>query len=484
MNILHVSSEVAPLSKTGGLGDVAGALPRALAGLGEGRDRVAVISPAYRIETGRWNLARRLRKVAVPLGGRTHDVEVLEGRVPGGGGEVRAWLLDHEVFRRGGLYGEGGRDYPDNAFRFALFSRAALHVPRALGFVPDVLHAHDWQAAGTLLYAARGDLPSARRVLTVHNLAFQGLFPVEVAPVLDLGADLLHPEGIEFYGKVSLLKAGLLFAERITTVSPRYAREIQTEEYGCGLEGFLQARADRVVGILNGADYEAWNPERDPLIPAHYSAADLAGKRACKASLAHDFHLPARPRTPLVGAVSRLTDQKGFDLVTEVLERLLVDRDLEVVILGTGDPAIEKRLSSLAARHPAKLAVRIGYDEALAHRIYAGSDLFVMPSRYEPCGLSQLYSLRYGTPPIVRATGGLDDTVIDYDPRSQSGNGFKFTPATPAALDATWRRALTAWGSDENYPRLVRRGMQQDFSWGASAKSYRALYDQIARPAP
>src|SRR5579883_1566286 len=411
MNVLHVSSEVAPYSKTGGLGDVASALPRALASIKRGGrgDRVAVVTPAYRVDPERFALARRLRRIGLTLGGRAVEVGLLEGRLPGGAGEVQAFLVDHPAFDRPHLYGDANGDYPDNDFRFALLSKAALEIARTFSFTPDVIHAHDWQAAPTLLYARRGELPSARTVLTIHNLAFQGLFPEESLDALGWGHDLYHPDGIEFWGQVSFLKAGILHADRVTTVSPRYAREIQTEEYGCGLDGYLRARGDQLVGILNGVDYDVWNPSRDLTLAAPYSVHDLEGKRACKAALQRSFGLPARPRLPLCGAVSRLTDQKGFDLVADVLEKLLVERELQVAILGTGERAIEERLSKLAARHPTKLVVKLAYDEALAHRIYAGSDLFVMPSRWEPCGLAQMYALRYGSVPIVRATGGLDD---------------------------------------------------------------------------
>ncbi|MSP63140.1 MAG: glycogen synthase GlgA [Myxococcales bacterium] len=473
MNVLHVASEVAPYSKTGGLADVASALPRAIAAQG---DRVAICTPRYRIDPARFHLARRLRSVTVPLGGATFEVGVLEGRLPGSGGAVQAFLLDHPLFDRAGLYGEGGHDYPDNALRFGLLSRGTLAVARAFGFVPDVVHAHDWQAAPALLYARRFDLPAARTLLTIHNLAFQGLFPRSAVNQLGLGADLFHPEGIEFWGSASFLKAGILFADRITTVSPTYAREVQTEEFGCGLDGVLRRRDGRFSGVLNGADYDLWNPERDPALPAHFSSTDLAGKRACKTALQRALGLPPRPRMPLTAAVSRITEQKGCDLLAEVLERLLPERAMQVAILGSGDPAIEERLTALQARFPSQLAVRIGHDEALAHRLYAGADLFVMPSRYEPCGLGQIYALRYGAPPIVRATGGLADTVLDHDPRSLSGTGFTFRELSASALAGAWQRALAAYTTDEKFPLLIRRAMEQDFSWSRSAESYRLLY--------
>ncbi len=473
MNILHVASEVAPYSKTGGLADVASALPRAVAARG---DRVAIVLPRYRTDPARFGLARRLGSVVVPLGAARLEVGVLEGRLPGGGGPVEAWLLEHPAFDRAGLYGEDGHDYADNALRFALLSRGALAVAAEKGFRADVIHAHDWQAAPSLLYARRGVAAAARTVLTIHNVAFQGLFAPSVAGELGLGAELLHPEGIEFYGSVGYLKAGIVFADRITTVSPRYAREIQTPEMGCGLDGLLRARADRLVGILNGADYDTWDPRRDPLIARAFDAAHLDGKHACKAALQRELLLPLRPRTPVVGAVSRLAGQKGTDLLCEALEHLLPERDLQVAVLGRGDRGLEERLYDLGRRFPTKLAVRTVHDEPLAHRIYAGADLFVMPSRAEPCGLAQLYAMHYGAPPIVRATGGLDDTVVDFDRISRSGTGFKFAEATAGALAAALRRALVAYQHEGEFADLARRAMAQDFSWGRSAERYRLIY--------
>jgi len=482
MNVLHVASEVAPYAKTGGLADVASALPRALAARGASDgDRVAIVTPRHRVDPARFGLARRLSPIVVPLGGQAWELSVLEGRLPGGG-HVRAFLIDHPLYDRAGLYQENGRDYPDNALRFALLSRAAIAVAQAYGLPPDVIHAHDWQAAPSLLYARRGAAPRARTILTIHNVAFLGTFPPSTAKEVDFDGDLFHPDGVEFWGNVSFLKAGAVFADWITTVSPRYAREIMTPEFGCGLDGLLRARSDRVVGILNGADYDVWDPSRDALLAARYDEADLDGKARCKAALQRELGLPERPRAPLCAAVSRLTPQKGFDLAAEALEALLpaaLDdpaRAMQVVVLGSGEPELEDRLRSLQARFPSQVAARFGYDEALAHRIYAGCDLFVMPSRYEPCGLSQLYALRYGAPPIVRATGGLDDTVIDFDPRSSTGTGFKFGPISSLALAGAWRRALAAWRDPASFVALRRRAMQQDFSWSHSADRYRVLY--------
>jgi starch synthase len=491
LRILHVSSEVAPYSKTGGLGDVASALPAALARLrgpnAETRFDVTVVSPRYRsIDPAKYGLSKWLRSIPVPLGTETVEVGVYEGRPAAAMGETQARLLfiDHPAsFDRDGLYGPpGGGDFPDNARRFTLLGRAALILAAQLDLWPDVVHGHDWQAGPALLYAAGSHqgLPKPRTVVTIHNLAFQGRFPPSVIDEVGLPRDLFHPEGYEFFGDVSFLKAGIVVADRITTVSPRYAWEIQTPGGGVGFDGLLRARADRLVGILNGIDVDVWNPARDPRLPATYSAENLRGKRECKLALQKELGLPLRAETPLCGSISRLTDQKGFDLVVAALPSLLESEDIQYVVLGSGEARFEEALRDLAARYPKKVAVRIAYDDALAHRIEAGSDLFVMPSRFEPCGLNQMYSLRYGTPPIVRATGGLDDTVVDFEARSRSGTGFKFANYSVEALTHAWRRALFTYrNAPDDFAALVRRAMAVDCSWAASAERYAALYEEI-----
>lgn len=476
MRILHVASEVAPYSKTGGLADVLGALPRALADLGH---EVAVVTPRYRsVEPERFGLMRRLRGLAAPLGRDTVSVGVYEGQLPSTP-RVRVYLIDHPPsFDRDGLYGDARGDYADNPRRFALLGAAALALSAEFGAWPEVLHAHDWQGGPAILYAQRrwGALPRPKTVFTIHNLAFQGNFAPSVIDELGLPWESYTPDGYEFYGQASFLKAGLALADRLTTVSPTYAKEIQTPEQGFGLDGMLRARAGRLTGILNGVDYEAWSPATDRHLAAPYSAESLGGKRVCKAALQRELGLPVRADVPLCGSVSRLTDQKGFDLVIAALPELLATSALQYVVLGSGDPRLEAQLRELATTYPKQLAVKIGYDEALAHRIEAGCDLYVMPSRFEPCGLNQLYSLRYGTPPIVRATGGLEDSIVDFDARSASGTGFKLEAYAPEALAATWRRALAAFAAPESFAALVRRGMTQDFSWTRSAQAYARLY--------
>ena len=481
MRILHVASEVAPYSKTGGLADVLGALPRALAALGH---EVTVVTPRYRsIDPERFGLARRLRGLAAPLGADTVAVGVFEGQAPSTP-RVRVYLVDHPPsFDRDGIYGDAHGDFADNARRFALLGAAALALAAEFGAWPDVLHAHDWQGGPAILYAKRpwGNLPLPKTVFTLHNLAFQGLFPESVIGALGLPVEYYNPDGYEFYGQVGYLKAGLALADRLSTVSPRYAREIQTAEHGLGMDGLLRARNAVLYGILNGVDYDVWNPQSDVHLPTHYSSESLAGKVACKAALQRELGLPLRADVPLCGSISRLTDQKGFDLVVGALESLLgrEEAELQYVVLGSGEPAIEAALRALATRHPKKLAVRVGYDEALSHRIEAGCDLYVMPSRFEPCGLNQMYSLRYGTPPIVRATGGLDDSIVDFDARSRSGTGFKFERYDAGALADCWRRALAAFRRGDDFAALVKRGMAQDFSWTRSAEAYSRLYRSV-----
>lgn len=482
MRILHVASEVAPYAKTGGLADVLGALPRALAALGH---EVTVVAPRYRsIDPEKLGLAQRLRGLAAPLGGDTVAVGVFEGQAASTP-RVRVYLIDHKPsFDRDGLYGDARGDYPDNARRFALLGSAALALAAEFGAWPDIVHGHDWQAGPAILFAKRrwGDLPLPKTIFTLHNLAFQGLFPASVIDELGLPRQYYTPDGYEYWGQVSYLKAGLALADRISTVSPRYAREIQTPEHGLGMDGLLRARNGVLHGILNGADYEIWNPEKDVNIAAQYSADRLSGKRTCKAALQRELGLPVRDDVPLCGSISRLTDQKGFDLILGALPSLL-ERDVQYALLGSGDATLERAFAELAARFPKKLAVRLGYDERLAHRIEAGCDLYVMPSRFEPCGLNQIYSLRYGTPPIVRATGGLDDTIVDYDPRSRSGTGFKFERYEAGALGAAWRRALTAFGNRDEFAALVRRCMAQDFGWPRAAEAYARLYRDVTRTA-
>jgi starch synthase len=475
ITVLHVASEVAPFAKTGGLADVAAALPRAQAAFGV---RPIVVLPRYRGVDTR-TLARRLQPVDVPLGRRTERVVVYEGTLPGG--RVRALLVDHPWFDRDGLYGDASGEYADNGLRFALLARAALEIAHQLDVWPDLVHGHDWQAGLLPLYAGRGGIHGhapVKSVFTIHNMAFRGLCEKSLVDELGLGWDVFTPDTAEFYDQLSFLKAGMAYADQVSTVSPRYAREIQTAEQGYGLDGFLRARAGKLTGILNGIDTEEWDPAHDVSLPVRFDADDPTGKAACKAALQRELGLPVRASVPLIASISRLTDQKGFDLVVQAGEEL-ARTEAQYVFLGTGEPRYEQALRELARRHPMRVAVRIAHEEDTAHRMIAGADMFLMPSRYEPCGLTQMYSMRYGAIPIVRATGGLDDTVVDYDAKTRTGSGFKFDDADAAALGRVVRRAVTEYKHKDAWLDLVVRSMRLDFGWSNSARRYVQLYHRL-----
>ncbi len=473
MKILFVSSEGLPFSKTGGLADVVEALPKALVRMGH---EVGVVLPRYR---GNKASAVLLLSLTIPMGDRLRFPAVADGAQVAG---VRYYLVDDpEYFDRDQLYAAQGKDYPDNAERFAEFSKAAIEISKHL-WLPDVIHCHDWQSALVpvllrTLYAADPLLRSVPVVFTIHNMGYHGLFPREILGRVGLPESLFHMEALEFYGKVNFLKAGLVFADYLTTVSRKYAQEIQTPEYGHGLDGVIRKCADHLQGILNGVDYSAWSPENDPFIVARYSAQDLSGKRLCKKDLLEQFKLPSEDLTrPLVGIVSRFTDQKGFDLIAQAADGLMAE-DLALVALGAGEPKYEQLFRELAARIPGKVGVKIAYDNALAHKIEAGADMFLMPSRYEPCGLNQIYSLRYGTVPVVRATGGLDDTIEPFDAKLGLGTGFKFETYNSQALLACLRQALQVYRNQKAWRKLQANGMAKDFSWQTSAAEYARLYE-------
>jgi starch synthase len=476
MEILFVASEVAPWSKTGGLGDVSGSLPRALAARGH---RVAVVTPRYgTIDPRAAGFTRK--DAALRIRGEAIAVWVKHA------GPTWHLVESERLFgARRGLYAEGGRDYPDNAERFAFLSRAALALPGAMRVRARVVHANDWQT-GLVPYLLRHEhaddpaLAGARSVFTIHNLAYQGTFPSAVVPHLGLPWDVFRPDAMEFYDRLSFMKAALTFADALTTVSPTYAREILTPDGGAGLDAVLRQRRHDLRGILNGIDVEEWDPATDPHLPAHYSAKALGGKARCKAALQRELGLPARPDVPLVGIVSRLVEQKGLDLVAAALTDLLA-REVQLAVLGSGDRDLEEAFARAARERPERMSVRIGFDEGLAHRIEAGADAFLMPSRFEPCGLNQMYSLRYGTVPVVRAVGGLEDTVEDYDGWHR-GTGFKFREYSPAALLLAVRRALDTWRDRRAWRGVVARGMAQDFSWDRSARSYEELYAKLVPP--
>jgi starch synthase len=476
MRIAFVASECVPFSKTGGLADVVGALPPALAAIGH---EVDVYLPKYR--QTKLNTPRTLlRSVTVPFDDQYRFCSVLDGGTHAG---VKFYFIDYPpFFDREQLYGTPAGDYTDNAERFALFSRAVLEASKIFG-APDVFHCHDWQSAlvPVLLKTLYADDPAFRgtsSVFTIHNMGYQGQFPPETLPLLMLPWDLFTIGRMEFYGKVNFLKGALVFADFITTVSRKYSQEIQTAEYGFGLEGVLRSRASTVTGILNGVDYNVWSPQTDTFIKARYSPEDLSGKLECKQDLLTDFGVTAPDlRLPVIGIVSRFAAQKGFDLIAQVIDRVARE-EMIIVALGTGDKEYEDLFRRLNQQFPKKILVRIGFDNALAHKIEAGSDMFLMPSRYEPCGLNQIYSLKYGTVPVVRATGGLDDTIEPWDARSGRGTGFKFSDYTGEALISTIRQALTAFKDQTSWHTLMRNGMGKDFSWTNSAREYARIYEK------
>jgi starch synthase len=477
LKVVIVASEVVPFAKTGGLADVAGALPVALARLGH---QVSVIMPRYpTIERAVRSLEKVQDRLAIPMGSQTEEGAIWSAKLTS---RIPVFFIEHQTyFQRDAFYTTTQGDYPDNAQRFAFFAKAALEACQALKLQPDIIHCHDWQAGLIPAYlktVLQHDpaWASTSSLLTIHNLACQGLFPPEAMEFLQLPPYTYSPEGIEFYGRVNYLKAGIVYADLINTVSQRYSQEIQTAELGCGLEGILRYREQDVYGILNGIDDREWNPARDRLIAARYTATNLSGKQVCKRDLLETFGLsPEWMNAPVVGMISRLVDQKGLDLIESAIHRMLA-LDLGLVVLGTGEARYEEFLRQLRVRYAGKVGVTIGFENALAHKIEAGSDIFLMPSRFEPCGLNQMYSLRYGAVPVVHATGGLDDTIESYEPTLDRGNGFKFAPYDAEALLATLQRAVTLYPDRAAWERLMRRGMQEDFSWAKSAQAYADLY--------
>jgi starch synthase len=480
MRVLHVAAECHPLVKTGGLADVVGALPPVLAELGtEARLLLPGLPPIVDALTGREDLC-----TFGPLFGAAR-VTLCRGRVASH--QVPVYVIDAPYLyrRRGGPYQDvDGTEWPDNLQRFALLGWVAAHLAAGEldpAWAPDIVHAHDWHAGLACAYIRSHPGQRAATVFTIHNLAFQGLFPASEFATLGLPRALMQPHGLEFHGQVSFLKAGLACADRITTVSPTYAREIATREFGCGMEGLILHRAADVSGILNGVDPAVWDPQTDVELPAHFTARALAGKKKCKQALQDEMGLERRADAPLFALVSRLTHQKGLDLVLEALPGL-VAQGAQLAVLGSGDAGLEAALVAAASSHPGQVRVRIGYDEALAHRLLAGADTVLVPSRFEPCGLTQLYGLRYGTLPVVRRTGGLADTVVDGgdgETPDPQGTGFVFDAADGAALAATLQRAVHAYRQGERWRGLMRRAMAQDFSWHEAARRYQSLYGAL-----
>ena len=481
--VLHVASEVYPLVKTGGLADVVAALPTALAR--QGHD-VRLLLPALPPLRAGLREPRTVAELGACFGAAR--VRLLQGRLPDSG--LRAWLVEAPLLyeREGNPYhGPDGSEWPDNLQRFGLLGWVGAQLAAGRldpDWAPDILHAHDWHAGMACAYL-RAHAAATPSVFTVHNLAYQGLFPHQDGPLLGLSSRFMSSAGLEFHGQLSFMKAGLKFADRITTVSPRYAQEIALPEFGHGLDGVVRARADAVSGILNGIDTEVWDPMRDPLIAQHYDAAGLQGKAVCKAALQLAAGLAPDPGAPLLLALSRLSAQKGLDLLLQALPGWLALGG-QLVVQGTGDAALEQAFRSAAQAHPGQVAAFIGYDEERAHRLVAGADLIAIPSRFEPCGLTQLYGMRYGTLPVVRRVGGLADTVVEAAPGAEaagSGTGFVFEHGDAGELVQALQRAATAWRDPAHRIALQRAGMARDWSWEAPAAAYAALYAQLVTPA-
>ncbi|HVN92651.1 MAG TPA: glycogen synthase GlgA [Terracidiphilus sp.] len=482
MQISFAASEATPFAKTGGLADVAGALPRELVKLGHS---VTVFLPFYsRVRKFVGDEPKyAIQSVTIPFRHYNRFVGVVDAGLRDG---VQHYFIDcPELFDRKELYGTAGDEYSDNAERFGLFCRAVIEASKQLG-VPDVFHVHDWQAALIpvylkTVYATDPALSRAASVLTIHNAAYQGQFPPTTTEDLLLPWDVFTMDKLEQYDRFNFLKGGVVFSDMLTTVSKKYAEEIKTPEFGEHLEGVIRKRAADLRGILNGVDYAQWDPAKDGYLAAHYSAKKLEGKRACRADLLHAFGLDnVAETTPVIGIVSRFAKQKGFDILAAITEQI-AERDVALVALGTHDPYYENLFRSWAFRYPANIAVQIRYDEALAHKVEAGADIFLMPSRYEPCGLNQIYSLKYGTVPIVRATGGLDDTIEEWDAKKGKGTGFKFAGYDPEDLLAEIDRAIAAFRDKKSWTRLMRNGMARDYSWTGPAKEYVKVYEEAVR---
>ncbi len=478
LKILFASSEVAPFAKTGGLADVSASLPAAIASLGH---QVRVIMPMYRsVVEGNFELKSLEKSLELSFGGKLLKDKVYHSEIARN--LLIYFIKRDEFFDRDMLYGTSKGDYPDNADRFIFFSQGILNFCKLTGFQPDVIHCNDWQTGLVPVYLKSLDkndpfFRNARAVFTIHNLAYQGVFPEEYMAISELPPEFFSIKGLEYYGKINFMKGGILFSDVITTVSEKYAQEIQTSEYGYGLDGVLRDRRNDIYGVLNGVDYTEWNPEKDSHLAANYNAKDLSGKKKCKEELIEIFKLVGSAETPLIGIISRLADQKGFDILAEAMDELMRMK-LLIVLLGKGEEKYERKFAELGEKYKGSLGVKIAFDNVLAHKIEAGSDMFLMPSRYEPCGLNQMYSLKYGTIPIVRATGGLEDTIREFDPEKEKGNGFKFAEYSPRAMIEEVNKALKTFQNRDLWLRLVGNAMKEDFSWEKSALKYIDIYNQ------
>jgi starch synthase len=490
LSILYIASEVEPFAKTGGLADVAGAFPQVIR---EMDHDIRILLPKYGfIGDRKYNIydVIRLRDIPVPIGKRTEKANIKSSFITNQRIKVQVYFFDLPVFfNRKGIYQDPAakKDYPDNDDRFISFSRGALETLKRLGWKPDIIHCNDWQTALIpaylkTIYKSDPFFAKMKSIFTIHNLAYQGVFPKSSFEKTGLPADLLNEStGILTGDVINFMKAGLQFADALTTVSERYAEEISTDhDLGCGFRDLLKKRRKELHGILNGADYSVWDPAVDKHIPQQYSIKTINEKTENKNALLKSFKLPMKNDTPVIGFISRLVDQKGLDLIEEIAESLL-KKDVKLIILGSGEKRYHSLLTELASKFPDKVGVKLAYDNELSHLIEAGSDMFLMPSRYEPCGLNQIYSMRYGTIPIVRATGGLDDTVVDVNGASPAGTGFKFEPYEGKILLQTIDRALKVYKDKKLWNRIIKNAMEQDFSWERSAKQYVSLYRKILK---
>jgi starch synthase len=477
LKILFVTPEAVPFAKTGGLADVAGALPKSLRALG---CEIKCVMPYYRMvkESG-LPLQYMGKEIEIPIGDEKLKADIYLGQL---NQDISVYFIGREeFFDREFLYSTPKGDYFDNAERFIFFSKAALIFCQNMGFSPDIIHHHEWQtglipAYLKSIYQNHPLFSHTAVVFTIHNIAYQGTFKKEKFWLTGLPTEMYNPEGIEFWERINFMKAGIVYANVINTVSKKYSEEIQTPEYGYGLEGILRKRREDLYGILNGVDYQDWDPSHDSHLIARYDGKDRSKKKECKKDLLKEFHLPASlENAPLLGMISRLADQKGFDLLMEILEGLFA-LDIGFVLLGTGEQKYHDLFTQVAQKYPQKAGIRIAYDDRLAHKIEAGADFFLMPSKYEPCGLNQIYSLKYGTIPVVRATGGLDDTITPYDPVTKKGNGFKFTRYDAKEFLTTIKMGISFYDQPEHWGQLLRNAMAADFSWERSAEAYLKLY--------
>lgn len=484
VRIIFVSPEVVPFAKTGGLADVSGALPAALAKL---KCKVSVIMPFYQLVRKNGFSPKLFKNISFKLANKETDFNLLHLRRE----EIDFYFVDKKKFYdRKALYNTVRGDYKDNALRFGFFARAVLASISHIGR-PDILHCNDWQSALTPLYlkllhkdgsnTPKGtSIKNIKTIFTIHNMAYQGLFAKDAMPQLDLPKELFHKDKLEFYGRINFMKAGIIYSDAISTVSEGYRREILTEEFGCGLDGLLRRRQNDLYGILNGADYAVWNPETDKFICKNYTANNLKPKLECKKDLLKQFKIKFDQKLPLIGMVTRLAEQKGLDLVAETIGDML-QMGANFVCLGTGDEKYNQLFRNIARKYKGKVGIKVGFDNALAHKIEAGSDMFLMPSRYEPCGLNQMYSLKYATIPVVRATGGLDDTIQDFNPQTQKGNGFKFKAATKKAMLKALKTAIHTFQDKKSWHTLQKNGLKYNFSWQASARKYIKLYKKLLK---